>query len=84
MPTLISAKCELQLELDCYPKSHSKDQQPWDAGDLYLIEEAKLGRFPAILNDQWGALTCFAAVKNSTFYSWSDSFCSQKARLAWL
>lgn len=67
-----------KLDLDCYPKVSAKFQQPWDAGDLYLIESAPFGEQPAIINDQWGALTCFLLQQNRSVYSWSDSFCSQK------
>ena len=90
MPKLITTKVELTL--DCYPKpassrshgvpnskSASSIQQPWDAADIYLIEEANLGKQPAILNDQWGALTCFLESLGQSYYSWSDSFCSQQA-----
>lgn len=67
-----------QLDLDCYPKVDAKFQQPWDAGDLYLIEAGSFGKHPAIINDQWGALTCFLLQQECSVYSWSDSFCSQK------
>lgn len=67
------------LDLDCYPKANINIQQPWDAADLYLIESASIGNTPAILNDQWGALTCFAHTKGRSSYSWTDSFCSQLA-----
>lgn len=71
-----------ELELDCYPKVNSSIQQPWDAADLYLIESANLGRSPAIINDQWGALACFTLQQETsqidTLYCWSDSFCSQQ------
>jgi 23S rRNA (guanine1835-N2)-methyltransferase len=66
------------LDLDCYPKVSAKLQQPWDAGDLYLIESAQFGEQPAIVNDQWGALTCFLLQHERSVYSWTDSFCSQK------
>ena len=66
------------LDLDCYPKVSAKFQQPWDAGDLYLIESAKFGKHPAIVNDQWGALTCFLLQQERPVYSWTDSFCSQQ------
>lgn len=77
MPKLITSKVELNL--DCYPKSVNSAQQPWDAADIYLIEEAKFGNYPALLNDQWGALTCFLEATEQAYYSWSDSFCSQQA-----
>lgn len=77
MPKLITSKVELKL--DCYPKSVNSAQQPWDAADIYLIEEATFGKQPAILNDQWGALTCFLGSAGQANYSWSDSFCSQQA-----
>lgn len=77
MPKLTTSKCN--LDLDCYPKVDANIQQPWDAADLYLIEEATLGKHPAILNDQWGALTCYTHSTGLTSYSWSDSFCSQLA-----
>jgi 23S rRNA (guanine1835-N2)-methyltransferase len=67
-----------QLDLDCYPKVNANIQQPWDAADLYLIESALFGNHPAIINDQWGALTCFLLQQDRSVYSWSDSFCSQK------
>jgi 16S rRNA (guanine1207-N2)-methyltransferase/23S rRNA (guanine1835-N2)-methyltransferase len=67
-----------QLDLDCYPKVNANIQQPWDAADLYLIDSAKFGKSPAIINDQWGALTCFLLQQDRSVYSWSDSFCSQK------
>lgn len=69
----------IQLELDCYPKVNAQIQQPWDAADLYLIEHGILGERPAVINDQWGALTCFLSQQNRTIYSWTDSFCSQQA-----
>lgn len=77
MPKLITSKVELNL--DCYPKANSIVQQPWDAADIYLIEEAVHGNYPAVLNDQWGALTCYLESREQVYYSWSDSFCSQKA-----
>lgn len=66
-----------ELHLECYPKVDAKIQQPWDAADIYLIESARFGEFPAVVNDQWGALSCFLAQQNSPIYSWIDSFCSQ-------
>lgn len=77
MPKLITTQCE--LELNSYPKVNSISNQPWDAADLYLIECAEIGQHLAILNDQWGALTCFASSKERPLYKWTDSFCSQKA-----
>ena len=78
---LLSAS-NIALELDCYPKVNSSIQQPWDAADLYLIESASLGRHPAIINDQWGVLTCYSLHQEhtpiSSIYCWSDSFCSQQ------
>jgi 23S rRNA (guanine1835-N2)-methyltransferase len=72
----------ISLELDCYPKVSSNIQQAWDAADLYLLESAKLGQHPAIINDQWGVLTCFSQQQDQSpvqsLYSWSDSFCSQQ------
>jgi len=65
------------LDLDCYPKVSAKFQQPWDAGDLYLIESANVGSHPAVINDQWGALTCFLLQQGHSAYSWTDSFCGQ-------
>jgi 16S rRNA (guanine1207-N2)-methyltransferase/23S rRNA (guanine1835-N2)-methyltransferase len=77
MATLITSK--VNLELECYPKVKQQIQQPWDAADSYLIEHAKLGSQPAIINDHWGALTCFASQVAQSVYSWNDSFCSQRA-----
>ena len=77
MPKLITAQCE--LDLNCYPKTNSSSHQPWDAADLYLIEEATFGSHPAILNDQWGALTGFIQLSGASCYSWADSFCSNTA-----
>lgn len=77
MPKLTTTNCE--LDLDCYPKVSSHIQQPWDAADLYLIEHASPGKYPAILNDQWGALSCHINSLGLQYYSWTDSFCSQKA-----
>ena len=68
----------IQLELDCYPKVNAQIQQPWDAADLYLIEHGILGERPAVINDQWGALTCFLSQQNRTIYSWTDSFVASK------
>ncbi|MBL4796486.1 MAG: class I SAM-dependent methyltransferase [Oleispira sp.] len=72
----------ITLELDCYPKVSSNIQQAWDAADLYLLESAKLGKHPAIINDQWGVLTCFSQQQDNTLvkslYCWSDSYCSQQ------
>lgn len=80
MATLTTTKAT--LELDCYPKVNINIQQPWDAADTYLIEHAYLGEKPAILNDHWGALTCFANSQKVSSFSWVDSFCSQKAILS--
>ena len=70
------------LELDCYPKVSSNIQQAWDAADLYLLESAELGTRPAIINDQWGALTCFSQQQENSLvkslYCWNDSYCSQQ------
>ncbi len=77
MPILTTSNCS--LDLDCYPKANINIQQPWDAADLYLIEEAHIGHHVAIVNDQWGALTCFASTTSQTTYSWTDSYCSQLA-----
>lgn len=79
MPILTLAECEYSFNLDSYPMNSSKQLQPWDAADLYFISDAQLGNHPAILNDQWGALTCFVASKSNNFYSWTDSFCSRQA-----
>jgi 23S rRNA (guanine1835-N2)-methyltransferase len=72
----------ISLELDCYPKVSSNIQQAWDAADLYLLESAKLGNHPAIINDQWGVLTCFSQQQDNSLvkslYCWSDSYCSQQ------
>lgn len=73
------------LDLNCYPKVSSSIQQAWDAADIYLIEAANLGAHPVVINDQWGALTCYLAcqkdkaVTPASVYCWSDSFCSQRA-----
>lgn len=79
MPYLTSPIGDIQLE--CYPKAKPNTQQPWDAADLYLLDQGLLGEHPAILNDQWGALTCFAHLSGKDYFSWSDSFCSQTAIL---
>ena len=72
----------ISLELDCYPKVSSNIQQAWDAADLYLLESAELGNHPAIINDQWGVLTCFSQQQDNSLvkslYCWSDSYCSQQ------
>jgi 23S rRNA (guanine1835-N2)-methyltransferase len=67
-----------KLDLDCYPKVNANIQQPWDAADLYLIESASFGKQPAIINDQWGVLTCYLLQQDRSVYSWSDSFCCQR------
>jgi 16S rRNA G1207 methylase RsmC len=71
---------DLSLDLDCYPKVSSNIQQAWDAADLYLIESAEFGKHPAIVNDQWGTLTCYLQQQQKhpidSLYCWSDSFCS--------
>lgn len=73
---------DLSLDLDCYPKVSSTIQQAWDAADLYLIESAEFGECPAIINDQWGALTCYLQQQDkqpiNRLYSWCDSYCSQQ------
>ncbi len=73
---------DLSLDLDCFPKVSSHIQQPWDAADLYLIESADFGKHPAIINDQWGALTCYLHQQKKqlirSLYCWSDSFCSHQ------
>jgi len=77
MAHLSTAKGDLSL--NCYPKVSSSIQQPWDAADIYLIEQAELGLSPAIINDQWGALSVFACQQGRSSYSWSDSYCSMQA-----
>jgi len=67
------------LTLNCYPKVSASIQQPWDAADIYLIEQAALGDYPAIINDQWGALSVYASQQGRQNYTWSDSFCSHQA-----
>jgi 16S rRNA (guanine1207-N2)-methyltransferase/23S rRNA (guanine1835-N2)-methyltransferase len=73
---------DLSLDLDCFPKVSSHIQQPWDAADLYLIESGNFGKYPAIINDQWGALTCYLLQQSKQvingLYCWSDSFCSHQ------
>lgn len=70
---------QVKLNLECYPKVDAKFQQPWDAGDLYLLEAGTWGNKPAVINDQWGALSSFLLAQDCPVYSWSDSFCSQRS-----
>lgn len=71
------------LTLFRYPKRNNETLQAWDAGDEYLIqhiEEMALsaGQKIVVLNDSFGALSCWLADKHHVTML-SDSFIAQQA-----
>ncbi|WP_375754080.1 methyltransferase [Vibrio sp. HN007] len=76
---------ERTLTLHRFPKRANETLQAWDAGDEYIInhvEEMALpdGQNILILNDNFGALSCWFSEKHSV-YMVTDSFISQKGTL---
>ena len=77
MPQLATPSGTLTLE--CHPKVKESIQRPWDAADLYLIEQAPHGAQPLVLNDQWGVLSTYLALNSVKTSSWIDSACGLAA-----
>jgi 16S rRNA (guanine1207-N2)-methyltransferase len=73
------------LTLHRYPKRNNETLQAWDAGDEYLInyveEQAGSPRHILILNDSFGALTCWFAAQHKVSMM-SDSFLAHSATRA--
>lgn len=70
------------VHLERYPPTRNPTLQPFDAADLYLLNEsAALGATGPILvvNDQFGALAVALASSGQTVYSWSDSYLARRA-----
>ncbi|MDE1327924.1 methyltransferase [Vibrio aestuarianus] len=76
---------ERSLSLHRFPKRTNETLQAWDAGDEYVInyvEEQGLdaGKRILILNDSFGALSCWLSQKNHVTMM-SDSFISHRGTL---
>lgn len=76
---------ERSLSLHRFPKRTNETLQAWDAGDEYVInyvEEQGLdaGKRILILNDSFGALSCWFSQKNHVTMM-SDSFISHRGTL---
>ncbi len=76
---------ERTLSLYRFPKRSNETLQAWDAGDEYLInhvEELGLeGKRILILNDHFGALSCWFSEKHDVIMM-SDSFIAHKGTLS--
>ncbi|MDD1792674.1 methyltransferase [Enterovibrio sp. ZSDZ42] len=75
---------DIALELLRYPLQKNETLQAWDAADEYLIEyteEKKLepGAHILIMNDGFGALSCWASSKGFRVTSINDSWLSQQS-----
>ena len=71
------------LTLHRYPKRNNETLQAWDAGDEYLInhmEELDItpGKHILILNDSFGALSCWFALNHQVTLM-SDSHVAHQA-----
>lgn len=70
------------FSLHRYPIQKNETLQAWDAADEYLIEQLEREELPAnsrilILNDGFGALSCWAAMQGFRATTMSDSHLSQ-------
>lgn len=77
---------ESHLTLHRYPRRKNETLQAFDAADEYIIEHASTWQLEAgdrvlILNDQFGALSCWASALGCDVVSVSDSVVSQQATL---
>lgn len=72
---------DVRLKLHRYPKNqHDKSLQAWDSADEYIIEHLKgqdlVNKTLLVLNDNFGALSCYFASQNSDVYFSTDSWLS--------
>jgi 23S rRNA (guanine1835-N2)-methyltransferase len=71
------------LALDRYPPTRNPTLQPFDAADLYLLQEASTQCVAEtrvlVVNDQFGALAVALAVAGQRVTSWSDSCLAELA-----
>ncbi|MCO5786593.1 50S rRNA methyltransferase [Pseudomonas sp. G11-1] len=73
------------LRLDRYPPTRNPTLQPFDAADLYLLQEqARLSEGSAtgsvlVVNDQFGTLACALALTGIPVMSWGDSHLAERA-----
>ncbi|WP_025673654.1 methyltransferase [Salinivibrio socompensis] len=77
---------ESALTLHRYPRRHNETLQAFDAADEYLIEHASTWALRAharilIINDQFGALSCWASLQGFDVIQVSDSVISQQATI---
>ncbi len=76
---------ERTLSLYRFPKRSNETLQAWDAGDEYLINHVEelgiKGKQILILNDNFGALSCWFSEKHDVTMM-SDSFIAHKATLS--
>ncbi|MFD2179433.1 methyltransferase [Veronia pacifica] len=82
-------KTELEISgavfsLHRYPVQRNETLQAWDAADEYLIEEIEALGLPinshiAVINDGFGALTCWSLLKGYRVTHVSDSVLSQNS-----
>lgn len=91
MPLLDLSKCPTlmaPLELECYPKLATNVQQPWNAAELYLIDQAQglLKQHPHctslhLINDQAGSMHCALQQTNPQLClkHLNESYCATKA-----
>lgn len=71
------------VQLERYPATRNPTLQPFDAADLYLLQEASELAANAgpvlVVNDQFGALAVALAQGGRKVFSWSDSHLAEKA-----
>ncbi|OOE54999.1 methyltransferase [Salinivibrio kushneri] len=84
---LVISSDESPLTLHRYPRRKNETLQAFDAADEYIIEHANTWQLEAgnrvlILNDQFGALSCWACSQGYDVIQISDSVVSQQATLA--
>ncbi|WP_407332419.1 methyltransferase [Enterovibrio sp. 27052020O] len=74
----------IALELRRYPLQKNETLQAWDAADEYLIEHIEAldlepGAHILIMNDGFGALSCWASLKGYQVTAVNDSLLSQQS-----
>ncbi|OEE90558.1 50S rRNA methyltransferase [Enterovibrio norvegicus FF-162] len=74
----------IALELRRYPLQKNETLQAWDAADEYLIEhieatDLESGAHILIMNDGFGALSCWASLKGYQVTAVNDSLLSQQS-----
>src|SRR5690606_9934302 len=74
------------LRLDRYPPTRNPTLQPFDAADLYLLQQL-VPLLPTVtgvlvVNDQFGTLACALAGTGIPVTSWGDSHLAERALLS--